>query len=166
MNLGVELGGAEAKLELGGLKIRKLHLESGLAGSKVSFSTPNQVPMERMSIELGLGGVQFEKLGNANVAEINIDGGMGAVSLDFGDVVGQDVKITSNFAFGELRVAVPANVGVLVEGELKAGKFERHIAFKQMGNAWYSMNWQDASQHITIVAHTTVGSLKIVPTGQ
>jgi hypothetical protein len=166
MNLELALGGVDADLELGGLRIRKLKLESGMAGVKLDFSRPNLVPMSEMSIDVGLGGVKLENLGNANVSAISIDGGLGGVVLDFGDVVTQDVKIRADIAFGELRINVPPNVGVMVDARVRGGKFERNIGFTRDGANWFSMNWKQASHRITIVSETTLGSLRIGPTGQ
>ncbi|HEX2778009.1 MAG TPA: hypothetical protein VHM30_00820 [Gemmatimonadaceae bacterium] len=166
MALDVELGGVEADMDLGGLRITQLKLASGLAGVKVDFSSPNAVVMERMSLDLGLGGLKLENVGNANVAEISIDGGLGGIALDFGDVVAHDVKINADMALGELRIGVPRNVGVMVQGDLKGGTFDRQIGFMRKDNAWYSLNWNEASRRITVVTSSTLANLKVVPTGQ
>jgi hypothetical protein len=166
MDLDVSVGGAEATLELGGLKVRSLKMQSGMAGAKVSFDDPNLVPMDRMTIEVGMGGIALSGLGNANVGEIAVHGAMGGVELDFGESVMRDVKIDAAFALGGLQVAVPADVGVMFQGDLKAAKFDRGIGFTRMGDAWYSMNWKDTSHHITIVGSSTLSSVRVQLSGQ
>ena len=166
LDLDVGLGGAAARMELGGLKLKSLSLECGMAGSEVSFSDPNRIQMERMTIDLGMGGLKVQDLGNANVGEIAIHGAMGGVSLDFGDDLQRDVKISADFALGALEIAVPPGVGVMYQGEMKAGKFEPSIGFTRMDNAWYSMNWKDASRHITIVGNSTLADVKIQLSGR
>lgn len=166
MDLDLELGGVEADMDLGGLKIMKLKVESGLAGVKLDFTAPNPVVMEQMSIDLGLGGLKLENVGNANVAEISIHGGLGGISLDFGDAVAHDVKINADMALGELRIGVPSTVGVMVQGEMKGGNFDRRIGFTRADNAWYSLNWKEASRRITVVTSSTLANLKVVPTGR
>ena len=166
LDLEIALGGAAATLDLGGLKVKSLRIESGMAGAEASFSDPNRVQMERMTIDLGMGGLKLTDLGNANVGEIAIHGAMGGVSLDFGEAITRDVKITADIALGGLEVAVPPGVGVMFEGELKAAKFEPSIGVTRMGNAWYSMNWKDASHHITIVGNSTLANVKVQVSGQ
>jgi hypothetical protein len=166
MDLEISLGGVEANLELGGLRITKLNLETGLAGTKLRFSQPNRAQMEQLSVDLGLGGLKVSDLGNANVGEISIDGGMGGVFLDFGDAVMRDVTINADIAFGELRIAVPLNVGVMVRGEIHGGKFEHGIEFSRVDGAWYSENWKQSSRRITIVTDATLAKLRIDPTGR
>ena len=161
MDLAVAMGGVEGHLALGGLRLRSLALETGMAGADVSFDAPNPVQMERMSIHVGLGGLKLSGVGNANVGEITINGGMGGLSVDFGPRLGRDVKITSDIAFGELKVELPESVGVMVQGEVKAGKFEHDIDFVRKDNVWYSTNWGQASRRVTIVSQTTLGKLKV-----
>jgi hypothetical protein len=40
------------------------------------------------------------------------------------------------------------------------------MGFVQKGSDWYSMNWNEASHRVTIVANTTLGSLKVGVSGQ
>lgn len=160
MDLELELGGAQAEAELGGMRIRNLKLQIGLAGSRVSFSSPNLVEMEELSLDVGLGGVQLENLGNANVAQINVSGGMDGINLEFGDRVMRDVKINADVAFGGLKIQVPNSVGVTIKADTKLGSFKPH-GFMRAGDAWVTPNWEQASTHVTIVANTALGGLEV-----
>jgi hypothetical protein len=164
MDLELELGGAQAEVELGGMRIRNLKLQIGLAGSRVSFSSANLAEMEELSLDVGLGGVQFENLGNANVAQINISGGMDGINLDFGDRVMRDVKINADVAFGGLKIQIPSSAGVTIKAETKLGSFKPH-GFTKVGDAWFTPNWTQASTHVTIVANTALGGLQVDHTG-
>lgn len=166
LDLEVALGGAAGNLDLGGLKVTSLRIETGMAGAEVTFSDPNRVQMERMNIDLGMGGLKLTDVGNANVGDIAIHGAMGGVLLDFGEAVSRDVKISADIALGGLEVAVPPEVGVMFEGELKAAKFEPSIGVTRIGNAWYSMNWKDVSHHITIVGNSTLANVKVRVSGR
>lgn len=160
VSLELNLAGAEAEAELGGMSIKSLKIHMGLAGGKVSFSAPNQVVLDQLSLDVGLGGASFENLGNANVAQININGGMGGVSLDFGDRVAHDVKITADVAFGGLKIQVPASVGVTIKAETKMASF-KPAGFEKIDGAWVTPNWKDASTHVTIVANAALGSFEV-----
>lgn len=160
MDLDLELGGAQAEVELGGMRLKSLKLKIGLAGSRVSFSSPNQIEMEELTLDVGLGGVQFENLGNANVAQININGGMDGIDLDFGDRVMRDVKVNADVAFGGLKIRIPSSVGVTIQAETKLGSFKPQ-GFTKVNGAWFTPNWNDASTHVTIVANTALGGLAV-----
>ena len=160
IDLDLELGGAQAEVELGGMRVKNLKLKIGLAGGKISFSSPNQVEMEELSLDVGLGGVVFENLGNANAAEINVHGGMDGINLDFGDNVMRDVKINADVAFGGLKIRIPNSVGVTIQAETKLGSFKPQ-GFNKVNGAWFTPNWNQASRHVTIVANTAMGGLEV-----
>lgn len=160
MDLEINLGGAEGDIELGGMRLKSVKLHFGLVESTVKFSTPNQMVMDELSIDAGLGVVQFEDLGNANAAVININGGMDGVSMDFGDNVMRDVKINAAIAFGGLKIQVPESVGVSVQAETKLASFKPH-GMTKMNGGWFTPNWNQTSVHVTIVATAALGSLEV-----
>jgi hypothetical protein len=160
MDLELDLGGAQAEVELGGMTLNSLKLQIGLAGSRVNFSSPNLAEMNGLVLDVGLGGVQVENLGNANVAEIKVSGGMGGISLDFGDRVMRDVKIKADVAFGGLKIQVPSSAGVTIQAETKLGSFNPQ-GFTKMNGAWFTPNWNQASTHVTIVSNTALGGLEV-----
>jgi hypothetical protein len=160
VSLELNLGGAEAEAELGGMSIKSLKIHMGLAGGKVSFSEPNQVVMDQLSIDVGLGGAAFENLGNANVSQININGGMDGVALEFGDRVTHDVKINADVAFGGLKIQVPETVGVTIQAETKMASF-KPAGFDKIDGAWFTPNWKQATTHVTIVANAALGSFEV-----
>lgn len=160
LDLELNLGGAQADVELGGLRLKTLKMHVGLVGGTVRFSTPNLVPMDELSIDVGLGGVEFVDLGNANVAEIDINGGMDGVALNFGHRVLRDVKINASVALGGLKIQVPESVGVSIQAETKLASFKPR-GFTQMNGAWFTPNWNQTSTHVTIVANAALGSLEV-----
>jgi hypothetical protein len=109
---------------------------------------------------VGLGGVEFVDLGNANVTEININGGMDGVALNFGPHVMRSVKINAAVAFGGLKIQVPESVGVSVQAETKLASFKPR-GFTRMNGAWFTPNWNQTSTHVTIVANAALGSLEV-----
>jgi hypothetical protein len=160
IELEMNLGGVQADIELGGLRVKSLKLHAGLVGGRVRFSAPNTIIMDELSLDVGLGGVEFENLGNANVAEITVNGGMDGVALNFGDRVMRDVKINAAVAFGGLKIQVPESVGVTVQADTKLASFKPE-GFTKVNGAWFTPNWKQASTHVTIVANAALGSLEV-----
>jgi hypothetical protein len=160
VNLELNLGGAEAEAELGGMSITSLKIHMGLAGGKVSFSEPNQVVMEQLSLDVGLGGAAFENLGNANVSQININGGMDGIALEFGERVMHDVRINADVAFGGLKIQVPESAGVSIQASTKMASFKPD-GFDKVDGAWVTPNWKQASTHVTIAVNASLGSFKV-----
>ena len=164
MDLEVNLGGSQGEMELGGMHLRNLRVHVGLFGGTVHFSSPNQAVMDELSLDVGLGGVEIQNLGAANVAQINVNGGMGGVSLNFGDDVMRDVKINASVAVGGLKIQVPQSVGVTVQAETKLASFKPD-GFTKMNGAWFTPNWNETSRHVTIIANAALGSLEVSHSG-
>jgi hypothetical protein len=160
VSLELNLAGSEAEAELGGMSIKSLKIHMGLAGGKIAFSQPNRVEMEQLSLDVGLGGAAFENLGNANVSQININGGMDGIALEFGDRVARDVRINADVAFGGLKIQVPESAGVSIQAETKLASF-KPAGFEKVGGAWFTPNWKEATTHVTIVANAALGSLEV-----
>lgn len=160
LKLDLNLGGAGAEVELGGMRVRTLKLNLGLAGGRVRFSSPNQMVMDELGVDVGLGGVKLENLGNANVSQIDINGGMDGVALDFGDSVMRDVKINAQIAFGGLKIQVPRSAGVRVQAEMKLANFKPQ-GFMRVNDAWVTPNWNESSRHVTVVVNAAFGSLEV-----
>jgi hypothetical protein len=160
IDLALELGGAEADVELGGMRVKTLKVQMGLAGGKIAFSSPNMTVMDQLTVDVGMGGLALENLGNANVSQININGGMDGVSLDFGDAVMRDVKINADVAFGGLKIQIPSSVGVTIQADTKLASFKPE-GFTRMNGAWVTPNWNQSSTHVTIVANAAFGGLEV-----
>ena len=86
IDLQLELGATKAQLDLGGLSLLGLHLESGASETLLDFSTPNQTRMRALEIDVGAASLEVRNLGNANAASVHVKGGVGSVELDFAGV--------------------------------------------------------------------------------
>lgn len=159
-DLELSLAGADADVELGGMRVKRLNVRTAFTGSKVNFSTPNPIIMEQLTLEVGMGGVAVENLGNANVSEIIIHGAMDGIMLDFGDHLMHDVKINADVAFGGLKIQIPSSVGVTVQADTKLASFKPQ-GFTKTNGAWFTPNWNEASTHVTIVANAAFGGVEI-----
>lgn len=160
LSLEVRLGGAEGRLDLGGLHLQQLHVATGAGEAKLSFDQLNPIPMEEMSLQVGAAGIEVSDLGNANVGQIRVQGGAGAVKLDFGASVPRDVTITSDVALGALEVLVPAGVGVSIRARTVLGAFDTD-EYTKVGDQWVSENWSRATRKVTVRASTVLGGLSV-----
>jgi hypothetical protein len=160
MNLDVELGAAMARLDLGGLAVRELHLESGAAESKVDFAAPNPERMHLLDVSAGAASVELTGLANANVARVRVRGGAGSVRLDFAGTLERDVTVDAEMALGSVEIRVPRDAGVRVEVSRFLAGFD-HPGLEKRGDAWYSANWDTAPRRMRLGVKTVFGSIRI-----
>ena len=53
LDLDLQLGAAEARLNVGGLAVSRMRVETGAADARLNFSEPNKTEMRRLDIQLG-----------------------------------------------------------------------------------------------------------------
>ena len=160
LDLELELGATHARVDVGGLALNRLRLETGAADAVLDFSSPNRTRMRSLDIQLGAAGVVVTNLGNARVSQIRVDGGVGSVDLDFGGTIEQDVNVDASVALGKLALHLPHEVGVRVEVQKVLASFD-HSGLSRRGNAYYSENWDTAKFRIRVRAETVFGAIEI-----
>jgi hypothetical protein len=160
VNLSLELGATKATLDLGGLTLTGLQLESGASETVVDFSSPNQGRMESLDVDVGAASFEARNLANANAAKVRVHGGVGGVELDFGGQWQQDMTVNVDLALGKLTLHVPRDVGVRVEVEKFLASFDQQ-GLEKRADAYYSDNWDKAKYHLRLRAQTTFGGIEL-----
>jgi hypothetical protein len=160
MNLDLELGAAQARLDLGGLALREVKIETGASDSKIVFATPNPSRMRMLDVSAGAASLELSGLGNANVEEVRVKGGVGKVAMDFSGRLLRDVEVTADMALGRVELAVPRDAGVKVELSRFLAGFE-HFGLEKREDGYYSDNWDRATRRITVAVKTVLGSISV-----
>jgi hypothetical protein len=160
MDLELELGATQARVDAGGLALNNLRIQTGAADAVLDFSSPNRMRMRHLDVELGAAGFVITNLGNANVSSIRVQGGVGSVDLDFGGALKRDVSVEANVALGKLTLHVPQDVGIRIEVQKILASFDHHGLTKR-GRAYYSDNWDTAKVLMRVRAETVFGAIEI-----
>jgi hypothetical protein len=160
LDLDLRLGATEARLNVGGLAVRRMRVETGAADARLNFSEPNKTEMRRLDVQLGAAGFAIRNLGNARVSEVRVDGGVGKVDLDFGGTLEKDVNVEATVSVGKLTLRLPREVGVRVEIQRVIAGFD-HAGLYKRGGAYYSDNWDDAKVRMRVRAETVLGAINI-----
>lgn len=117
LDVTTDMGGVEA--ELGGLWLRTADFHFDKAGFELKVSEPLREPMERLTIEGSMGGLEATSLGNASPAVVALDCRMGGVELDLRGDWRNDADVRVDVEMGGVAVIVPRDVevtGAPVEG--------------------------------------------------
>ena len=158
--LAVEVAGAEARLDLGGLRLTSLRFEGEGSQSVLRFASPNRALCTEAEITVTGGTLDVQGFGNSGCRTLRLRGGVGRVNLDFaGDLpaaVSADLAVT----VGELVLRVPRGVGV----RLTSDRFLAGLdvpGLMRSGNAWVSPDYDTARRKVELRVASTVGSVKI-----
>ncbi len=114
LDLSVDMGSGVADLDLSGLSITKLTLTTGKTDVAIAFHQPNPEPLSMLRLTAGAGNTYITGLGNANIDQLNIIGGTGAIDLDFDGLLTRSALVDIKSGAGEFDIRVPDAIGVRV----------------------------------------------------
>ena len=160
LDLDLQLGGTESRLDLGGLALRSLRLECGATDANIVFSQLNRVQMSDLTIDVGAADLVALHLANANADQVRVHGGVGVVDLEFGGTWTRDLAVDAKLAVGNLILRVPADVGIRIDVDRVLAGFEHEGLVKRDG-AWYSTNYDAAPHKLTVHAQTYFGQIEL-----
>lgn len=164
-DLRVHVGAARSDLDLGGLPITRLEVNTGASETELSFREPNPVSMERLQLKVGAAEFRTEKLGNARFERFSFEGGVGDVLLDFtGDwedaAPGTAVRGTIQMGVGALRIRVPRELGVRIAKKSFLTSFDA-AGFTRAGDAFQTTNWNQAGARLELDLDAAFGSIAV-----
>lgn len=160
LDLSLDLIAVDGRADLSGLRIDNLAVEVAASDASIVFRTPNPTAMRQLDVAIKTGTVHLVGLANANTSTVSVHGGLGAAELDFDGQWTRDVDVDADISVGQLRVRVPADVGVRVDASRFLASFD-HAGLEKRGDAWYSANWDEAKYHLHLRSQTTLGQLAI-----
>jgi hypothetical protein len=160
VSLEANLGAADARLELGGLRLSDLHIASGATQATVSFSQPNRIRCSTMTIEAGAAELLLDHLGNSRCGQVNVTGGMGQMTLDLRGVWGQPSAVSVKMTVGKLVLRIPRSLGVRVRSERFLSSFPS-TGWTRSGDTLLSPGYESASQHVDLALETALGDVGV-----
>ena len=168
LDLELEFGAAQANIELGGLRIRSAHIQTGASETTVNVASANSERCSTLKLEVGAASFEALGLGNLNCERVDVDGGVGDMTLDFNGAWRNNTDVKIDMGLGSLTLRLPRGLGVQVHKEGFLASFDSQGLIKR-GGVYYSENWQKASNHLTIDVDAAFGSIDVVwvaPSGQ
>ena len=161
LDLDFEFGAALAEIELGGLSVRNLSVSTGASETRVVFSQPNAIALDDMRFDVGAAQFTARGLGNANVREIRVNGGVAEMTLDFSGTWRGNTRLEVDFGLGSLTLRVPRNVGVRVHKETLLASFEAPRMSRRDDDNYYSDNWSESNRRLDVTIDGAFGDITI-----
>jgi hypothetical protein len=160
LSLDLNLGAADAQVELGGLRVSNLELRTGASRASVSFSRPNATRCRRASFSAGAAEVSVIGLGNSRCDEIEFEGGVGSITLDFAGAWSSSSNAKVTMAMGGLTLRLPRSVGVRLHMDRFLSSFEP-AGLVRRGDAFLSENYDRATRRLNLEITTAVGGVGV-----
>jgi hypothetical protein len=160
LELSLAFGAGEADVELGGLALQDVHLQTGASRTNISFASPNRVAARRVKVDAGAAEVRVSGLGNTRSPRFEFSGGMGETTLEFGGAWTRSATAEINMGVGSVRLRLPRSLGVRIVRDSFLSSFDAGGMVKR-GNAWYSRNYDQAQYKLDVSIHAAVGSVEV-----
>jgi hypothetical protein len=158
--LDLTLGAVNADVELGGLRISNLQVKTGATRAVLRFSRPNAARCDLATISAGAAEVSLLGLGNSRCDEIEFEGGVGRVLLDFTGAWASSSQVEVKMAMGELTLRLPRKVGLRISMDKFLSSFEP-VGLVRRGNSFQSPNYNRSARHLDLDLTTAMGGVNV-----
>jgi len=158
MELTLEAGAYDGKMELGGLSLTNLTIKDGAADVKLSFSSPNLTEMSVLRYETGASDVTLTGLANANFSTFIFSGGAGNYDLGFDGDLQRDATVTIDSGLSNLTLRIPEGVHAVVTVESGLSDVNTSSSWTQNGDTYTQAG--DGST-LTIIIKLGAGNLTL-----
>lgn len=162
LDLDMDFGVIKGDLDFGGLQLKNIEIEVGVSKADIYFEKPNKITMESFSIEVGVGKLHIEKLGNANIKELTFEGGIGSYELDFSGEYQQDFYGNMELGMGKLILYIPRNIGTRISVDRSfLSSMSIDEAYKN-GEVYTNDQWGKSKYNIDLDIETGVGKIEVI----
>lgn len=161
MDLDLEFGAVKADLDLGGLALTDLDLSTGASESDLDISEPNPSRIETARFEVGAAEFRARNLGNLNADRIEVDAGVGSLTLGLEGRWRRDAQLSVDMGLGSLDLRVPEGLGIRLRKDSFLTSLDSEGLVKR-GDVYESLDFEDADRRVTIDIDAAFGSVSVV----
>lgn len=158
MNLSIEAGAYQGRMELGGLALTRLSLSGGASDVKIEFSEPNQAEMTTFTCNIGASNVKLLGLANANFTLLDFSAGAGDYTLDFSGELQRDASVKIKTGLSSVIIVVPEGVNAVVTVEGGLSNVNTGSGWSRSGNDYRQ---EGDGPTLTFVIEMGVGDLTL-----
>ena len=161
LDVDVRLDVADATLDLGGMALRRVTVQSSASEVRVGFSAPNTIAMDALDLDVSAAMLTASGLANANSGRLRVGARAGGAELHLDGQWMRDLEVDLDIALGSVTMHVPADVGVQLEARRIFSRIDAG-GLRQSGDLYISDNWETAARKVRIRASATLGKLQLI----
>lgn len=161
MDLNMDFGAVRAEIELGGIPLTRLEINTGASQTLIEISEPNPETMSQASIDVGAAEITVRNLGNLNTSMIEVNAGVGEIELDFTGDWQQNARVSVNMGLGSLVLRFPRGLGVRLVTDTFLTSLDTEGLVKR-GDVYYSLDYDEAEYQITVDVDAAFGSIRVM----
>lgn len=162
LDLNLSFGAGRADIDLTGLAVRSLELNTGASESSLRIYRANRERIRTASFNVGVADFRIHSLGNLNAEDIVVKAGLGSVALDLDGEWPADSRLTLEMGLGALSIRVPEALGVRLRNRDTFLASVSIDGLTKRGDGWRSPNWDNARRKVEIEISAALGSIELV----
>ena len=160
MDLNMDFGAVRAEIDLGGIRLTRLEINTGASQTLIDISEPNPETMSKASMDVGAAEFTVRNLGNLNTSVIEIDAGIGDIELGFTGDWRQNARVSVDMGLGSLVLRFPRGLGVRLVKDTFLTSLDSEGLVKR-GDQYYSLDYDEAEYQITVDVDAAFGSIRV-----
>lgn len=161
MSLKLQVGAARGQLDLGGLALTDFSLETGASDMVVRWDAPNTVPMDRLLLRAGAANVEVRGIGYARPRDVQVEGGVGNLTLDFTGPWTDSARVKVTAGVGSLTLRFPRDVGVRVAVEGGLSNVTTTSDWRLSGGAYLNEAYGQSGATLKVTLTAGVGGVTL-----
>jgi hypothetical protein len=159
LDMSLDVGASNGTLDLGGLRLTKLTLTAGAADMTVRFDEPNTEQLTTFYVRSGAAKLGLLYLGNANLSDLQFDGGLGTYTFDFRGEWQRSAKVHILAGASQVLLRVPRDIGVrLCPGDIRRGDYD---GLAERGDCYVNELYDQAAIQLDIDLDLGLGQLQV-----
>lgn len=160
IDLALRFGAGKATIDLSGLRLEALNLETGASETEVRIDEPNPIRAKDVTLKAGAAEFRVEGLGNLRAERITFQGGVGSTTLDFRGAWEQDASARVQMGMGSVVLRFPRSLGVRINRNAVLTSFDA-AGFTRRDRSFFSENWDSAARQLTLDLDAAFGSVTV-----
>ncbi len=161
MDLRLECGAVKANVDLGGLSLSNLEFKTGASDTDLVVSELNPIRLGNASLKVGAAALRASRLGNLNADRMEIEAGVGDVTLEFTGQWQANARVEVNMGLGSLKLRFPRGLGVHLVRDTFLTSLDPKGLIKRGEDSYYSPDWEEAEHQVTVVVEAAFGSVVV-----
>ncbi len=161
LRLKLTLGAARGHIDLTGLALRDLSLETGASDLRLQMTTPNSVVAERFLLRAGAANIEVSGIGNIRPQRVSVEGGVGNLTLDFTGAWAESASVDIKAGVGSITLRFPQNVGVRVAVEGNLGDIRADEGWRLSESAYVNDAYEQAPITLEVTLLSGIGNVRL-----
>lgn len=161
VDLRLDVGAAEADVDLSGIPLRGFEYNTGASKSEVRIDQANPERMASASVNAGAADLAIRGMGNLRADRVTVKAGVGSITLGLEGDWPEDGRVSVEMGVGSLELRIPADLGIRIHRESFLASIDAD-GFDRRGRTYLSRNWETAERRIDLEISAALGDIDVV----